>query len=194
MSRINLLPPEYVEERVAKALARRLRRYAAIGAALLALVYVGRTGQVVYLDRQIAHVRADQAGVQEQLDALADVAAARDAGVAAVTITRDVLRGEVSWSEQLVDVARAFPPGMVLTSISGQIIPGQTSGIVGSVTYTAVSVQLPATPVLLTRIAAQEGWANAWVSSVGLEDGGIGTNGSWDLTDAAITARGGGAA
>lgn len=194
MSRVNLLPPEYLEGRRANAQVRRIRRYAYLGVAILALAYAGRTGQIIYLDREIDAVRAEQATVQEALDALAEVAAARDAGIAAATISRDVLRGEVAWSEQLIAVGRTIPPGMVLTSLTGQITPGDTSGVIGSMTFSARSAQLPATPVLLTRIGAEEGWANGWISSVSGADGGIGVNGSWDLTDAAITEMGGGPA
>lgn len=191
MSRVNLLPVEVRRARRDAALVHRIRFIGICGLLLLGGLYGVRTYEVFSLGAQVEDVRAEQAAVQAEFDSLSDVAAARDAAVAARTLTQQLLSGEISWSQQLLQVAETVPSGFTLSSLAGQAAPDPGTGIVGSITFSATSSQLLVTRSWLVRMAAQEGWANAWVSSVSSDTGPFTVAGSVDLTTASVTDRGG---
>lgn len=196
MTRVNLLPPEVRKERRDAALAHRIRFVALCLVLLLGGTYALRTTQLYLVDRDLRDVQAAQAVAQERLATLADVAAERDAVAAGRTLTATLLRGEVLWSQELLRVSTAIPGGFRLSTYGGQLLAeGAVPGIVGSVTFTATADTLIPTEAWLVRIAAQEAWANGWVNSAVQADGGIFTvNGSYDLTNAALSPRAGGQA
>lgn len=196
MSRVNLLPPEVRRERRDAALVRQIRFAALCGVLLLGGLYGIRTLQLVFIRGDIDDVRAEQTVVRGSIAELADVAAARDGVARYRTYVAQILAGEVLWSEQLVRVASAVPPGFVLTSLTGQAGPDPGTGIIGSITFSGSSPRLVDARSWLSRIATEEGWANGWLSSL---QGGEGTagltfTGSVDLTVDAISERGRGGA
>lgn len=194
MSRVNLLPDEVRQQRRGRARARQIRFFGLCVLFLLAGLYAIRTGQIFLLRRDLDQVAAQQASVQAQLDELADVRAVREAVVAGRGLVTQLLRGEVSWSEQMLEVAQTVPAGFQLDSLSGQLTPDSTTGVIGSMTFTASSQQLLSAESWLIRIETQEGWANGWVSSVASEGTTFSVTGSLDLTADALSPRGGGPA
>lgn len=194
MSRVNLLPDEVRQQRRNRGRVRQIRFFGICGLLLLGGLYAVRTGQILLLQAQLNDLRDEQAAVQAKVDALAEVRTTRDAVVVGEGLTLQLLSGEVSWSEQLLEIATAVPDGFGLTSLSGQAVADSGTGIVGSVSFTATAPQILPAETWLVRIAAQEGWANGWVSSVIGDAGAFAVNGSFDLTADAITPRGGGPA
>jgi Tfp pilus assembly protein PilN len=192
--RVNLLPPEVRRARRDAGLLRRIRFAGFAALLLLGGVYGIRTAEVFFLRGDLDDLRAQQAIVQVQLEELAEVAAARDAVVAGRALGTQLLRGEISWSEELLRLSQAIPTGFTLTSVTGSASAGDVSGLVGSVTFSAVSRDFVPAQTWLIRIAAQEQWANGWVSSIAAEGTAYNVSGSFDLTPAAISARGGGPA
>lgn len=195
MSRVNLLPPEVRKARRDAGLARRIRFLGLCALLLLGGVYGIRTVQLFLVNGDLDAVRQEQAAVEAQLSELSDVATKRDAISAGEALTAEVLRGEVAWSDQFIRIARAVPPGVTLTSLGGQVSGDQGVGVIGSISFTAVSQQLIPTETWLVRLEAQEGWANGWVTSaVAVENQNFTIGGSIDLTVDAISARGRGPA
>jgi Tfp pilus assembly protein PilN len=194
MSRVNLLPPEV---RRARADAKRARSVVVVAAALAALlggVYLVRTLQVLSLNGDLADVRSEQATVQAEIDSFAEVAANQAALGYGERVVESLLAGEVSWSQQMLHFATTVPDGFTLTSLSGSLSGDPTQPVIGSLSWTATSAGYVPTETWLTRLAAQEGWANAWLSSAAPADTGLTVGGSVDLTADAITIRGGGPA
>lgn len=195
MSRVNLLPPEVRKARRDAGLVARIKFVALCGVLLLGGLYGIRTVELFLVDRDLDSVRDDQVLVQARLDELGDVRAQRDAIIAGAALTDALLIGEVSWSDQFVRIARAIPPGVVLTTLDGQVVGDQGVGVIGSITFSAASQQLIPAEAWLRRLAVEEGWANGWVSSAILADAQVFTvTGSVDLTTDAISARGRGPA
>lgn len=195
MTTVNLLPPEVRKQRREAALAHRIRFAALCFLLLLGGIYALRTVQVFLIDQDLEELRAAQASVQVRLDQLADVSAQRDAVAAGRSLTATLLSGEVLWSQQLLRVAETVPSGVRFTSFNGQLTEDPTLGIVAVVTFAGASDTFVPTEAWLVRIAAQEGWANGWVSSLTSAEGGsFSVAGSYDLTPAALSARGGGPA
>lgn len=194
MSRINLLPPEVRKARANQKLARSISLFGILAAVLLGGLYLIRTWQVFTLNNELGSVRTEQAAVQSEIDAYAEVAADQ----AAITYGRNVvaalLAGEVSWSEQMLHFASTVPPGFALSSLSGSLSGEPGLPVIGTLSWTATASTYASTETWLIRLDAQEGWANGWVTSVADSDGSLAVSGSVDLTPLAVTPRGGGAA
>lgn len=173
---------------------RRIRLFGLLALLLLGGLYVIRSAEVVFLRGDLEELRTQQASVEAERQELGEVAAARAATIASRDLASQLLRGEISWSTQLLRLSSAVPTGFTLTSVNGQANPDALGGLVGSVTFSAVSRELVPTRAWLVRIAAEEGWANGWVSSISSGDGGFAVGGSYDLTEAALSPRGGGPA
>lgn len=190
MSRINLLPPEIRKERANAVLARRIRFLGLVMLLLLGGLYGVRTFQVIGLRSELEDVRAQQASVQSQIDALGDVAAKQASVESARSLVSTLTTGDISWCDQMMRLATTIPAGFKVSSIAASVNPGSVP-IVGSMTFSATSSDYVPTESWLVRLAAEEGWANAWVGS--LADSGqgtIGVSGSVDLTEQAFSARG----
>lgn len=193
MSRVNLLPPEVRKARRDTALARRIRFVGLCGLLLLGGLYGIRTVQLFLIRGDIGDIRTQQASIQAELADLSAVAAARDGVATYRAYVGQVLAGEILWSEQLLEVSAAVPPGLTLNSLTSQTVPDIGTGIVGSLTFSGSAPRLVDARSWLSRIATQEDWANGWLSSLQGGDGATLTfSGSVDLTRAAISARGGG--
>lgn len=194
MSRINLLPPEIRRER---ASARVARKIAVIGMALFALlagIYLIRTWQILSLRGDLKSTLAEKVAVESQIGDFADLVAQQQTVAYAKGVTSGLLIGEVSWSEQLLQLASAVPFGVTLTSVSGTSVPQASGPIIGSITWSSTSVGYVPIEAWLVRLDAQEGWANGWAGSVQGDGTSVTTSGSVDLTPEAITQRGGGPA
>lgn len=192
MSRVNLLPSEYRRQRTNRAIARQIRLFGLCAVLLLGGIYALRVWEVQQLRQDLADIRTEQARVEGEIATYAEVAAQRDGVVYGRQIVGALLAGEVDWSRQMLEVARTIPTGFSLTSLSGQAID-LGNGLVGNVTFSAESQGFPATESWLLRLAAQEYWANAWVSSAsaGGEGGALTVSGSVDLTSGSLSERGG---
>lgn len=192
--RVNLLPPEV---RRARRDARVLRQIRFVGfAALLLLggVYSIRSAEVFFLNRDLKDLTAQQAAAEAERQQLAEVAAARDAVVSGRALASQLLRGEISWSKQMLSLSEAVPSGFTLSSFSGSASGGEVAGISGTVSFSATARDFIPAESWLVRIAVQEGWTNGWVSSISAGEGGFAVSGSFDLTPEAISVRGGGPA
>lgn len=194
MSRINLLPPELRKERANARLARMIAVAGMALFVLLAGVYAIRTWQILTLRGELEGALAEKATVESQIGTFADLVAQQQAVAYAKGITASLLSGEISWSDQMLQVASAVPLGVTLTSVSGASTPQADGQLVGSITWSATSTGYVSAEAWLVRLDAQEGWANGWTDSVQGGEGSITANGSVDLTSAAITPRGGGPA
>lgn len=192
--RVNLLPPEVRAARREAATLRRIRVFGFLALLLLVGFYGIRSAEVILLRGDLDDIRTQQAAVEAERARLGDVAAARSATVAAETLSAQLLRGEISWSEQLLRLSGVVPTGFTFTSVNGQANPDGVAGLVGSVTFSASSRDFLPARTWLTRIAAEEGWTNGWVTSISPSDGGFAVGGSYDLTTASLSPRGGGPA
>lgn len=194
MSRINLLP---IEVRKARSNARIARSIVFVGAAfgiLLGGLYLIRTWEIITLNGDLREIETERAAVEARFDEYATVAANQSALEYGQDVVRALLAGEVSWSEQMLELASTVPPGFTLTSLSGSSSADPNAPVIGSLSWAASASGYPPTEVWLERLAAQEGWSNPWLTSLSGEGATVTVNGSVDLTPDAITARGGGPA
>ncbi|MFM7719150.1 MAG: PilN domain-containing protein [Actinomycetota bacterium] len=192
MSRVNLLPAEYRRQRANRAAARRIRLFGLYAILLLGGIYGVRVWEVQQLRGDLADVRTQQALVEGQIASFAEVAAQRDSVVVGRQVVASLATGEVEWSRQMVEIARSVPPGFAVTSISATS-SDLGFGLVGNMTFSATSPGFPATESWLLRLAAEEYWANPWLSSASGDGTGstLTISGSVDLTASALSERGG---
>lgn len=191
MSRVNLLPPEIRKRRAGVKLARQIRFFGLSAFLLLGGLFAIRTFEVMRLRDDLADVRAEQSSVQAQIDGLAEVSQAKTSVETARSLVTGLMRGEISWSEQMLHVATTVPPEFSVVSLSGSGIGDPSQVIVGSLTFAATAKGFAPAQSWIDRLQTQEGWTNAWVGSVqGLPDTSV--SGSVDLTQDSISSRGGG--
>lgn len=190
MSRVNLLPPEVKKRRANLRLARRIRFFGICAVLLLGGLYGLRTFQVLALRSDLADVQAEQASITAQIDALADVAQAQSAVDSSRQLISSLMRGEISWSEQMLHVATTVPPEFSLNTLSGSLSGDPSQILVGSLTFSASSSGFSPAQAWILRLQSQEGWTNGWVGSVqGLPVTTVA--GSVDLMQQSLTPRGG---
>lgn len=192
--RVNLLPPEVRRERRDAGRLRTIRFVGFAALLLLGGLYGIRTVEVFMLRGNLEQIRTEKAAVEVERQQLGQVATARDAVVAGEALAAELVRGEISWSAQLLRLAQVVPGGFRLTAVSGQTSSTAVAGLVGSISFNAESSDFVPAEALLIRIAAEEGWANGWVSSIAASQAAYSVGGSFDLTSETITARGGGPA
>lgn len=192
MSRVNLLPAEIKRQRANLRLARRIRFFGVCAVLLLGGLYGVRTFEVMGLRGDLEDVLAEQAAVQSQIDGFADAAKAQAAVESVRTLVSGLTRGEISWSQQMLHVATTMPPDFKVTSLTGTALGDPSQVLIGSISVTATTKGFTPVRSWIDRLAAQEGWTNVWVSSAqGLPDTTF--NGTVDLTQEALSARGAGA-
>lgn len=194
MNRVNLLPAEVRRDQANTALVRRITVVGLALAALLAGLYGIRSWQIIGLRSELQDVNARRSTVEAEIATYAEVSAGEVAVASAHLVVSSLLRGEVSWSEQMLILSSTVPAGFTLSSVSGSVVGDPSLPIIGTLAWSATSGDLGASEVWLNRLAAQEGWANGWVGSFSGGPGGYTLSGSVDLTPAAITPRGGGPA
>lgn len=191
MSRVNLLPPEFRKRRANLRLTRRIRFAGVCAVLLLGGLYGLRTYNVMELRSELDDIRAEQVSVQSQIDGLADVSQAQAAVEASRQIVADLMRGEIAWSQQLLHLSTAVPNEFVVTGVSGSAVGDPSQMFVGSLTFSASSKGFVPTQSWIQRLQGQDGWANPWVSSAqGVPETTV--SGTVDLTQQALTTRGGG--
>lgn len=191
MSRVNLLPAEVKKQRANLRLARRIRFFGVCAVLLLGGLYGLRTFEVMGLKRDLADVQAERASVQAQIDSLAEVAQTQAAVEAARQLVAGLTTGEIAWSEQMLHVATTVPSEFTLSSLNGTSSGDPSMVLIGSLTFSASTKGFAPVQSWIDRLQTQEGWTNGWVGSAqGLPDTVV--NGSVDLTQEALSPRGGG--
>lgn len=190
MSRVNLLPPEIKKRRANLRLAKRIRFFGLCAVLLLGGLYALRTFEVMGLRSDLADAAAERASVQTQIDGLSEVAQAQASTETARRLILDLMRGEISWSQQMLNLATTVPVGFRIDSVNGSGSGDPTQIIVGSLTFSATADGFTTTQAWIQRMQSQEGWANGWVGSAqGLPETVV--SGSIDLTQSSLTVRGG---
>lgn len=194
-NRVNLLPPEVRRSRRDAGLVRQIRFVALCLVLLLGGIYGIGVARLFLIRGELNDVRAQQEGVRSSIAALADVVAARDGVAAYRGYVAQVLSGEILWSDQMLRVAEAVPPGFTLSSLSGVGSPDSGTGIVGSLNFSGSAPRIVDARSWLSRIATTEGWANGWLGSIqGGADAAVTLTGTVDLTPEALSLRGRGGA
>lgn len=194
-SRVNLLPPEVRRARRDAGLVRRIRFAALCLVLLLGGIYGIGWARLFLVRGELDDLRVQQDGVRARIATLAEVAVARDGVATYEGYLAQVLSGEIAWSEQMLQIAEAVPPGFALTSLSGAGVADPGTGIVGTLTFSGSAPRIVDARAWLSQIAATEGWANGWLGSVqGGTDSSVTVNGSVDLTTEALSQRGRGGA
>lgn len=194
-NRVNLLPPEVRRARRDAGLVRRIRFVALCLVLLLGGIYGIGVARLLVIRGELEDLRVQQESVRSSITALADVAGARDGVAAYRGYVAQVLAGEILWSDQMLRVAQAVPPGFTLSSLSGVGAPDAGNGIVGSLTFSGSAPRIVDARSWLSRIATTEGWANGWLGSVqGGTDASVTLAGTVDLTTESLSQRGRGGA
>ena len=143
MRPINLLPPEVAEERT-----RRRRAWLLV---LAAIAYVLLLVAGVFLwNSRVSSARAEveaqeqrNAGLQQEVASLADAAALQAEFQAKAALVQEALVNDVDWGIFLNDLSRLLPERTWVESFNGSIVEGESTGIVGQVSFSGVGFDYP---------------------------------------------------
>lgn len=167
MRPINLLPPEVAEER------SRRRRIGLLVVAAIAYVLL-LVGGVFYWNTRVSTARANvevqqktNAGLEREVASLADAGALQAEFRSKAALVEEALANDVDWGIFLNDLARLLPSRVWVESFNGTVLGGETPGIVGQVTFSAVGFDFPDVSEWLRTLGsgAFGGVAGPWVSA-----------------------------
>ncbi len=167
LPRVNLLPPEIAEHarvrRVQLGLAGGL--LATVG--VVAVLYAGATASVADATEELSAATARGASLQADVRAFADVNDVYDDAAAAQTMLSTAMGQEVRYSTFLDDLSKTVPEHVWLKNVTfTQAAPvgtATTPGI-GTATFTGVGFRHDDVATWLETLAAQDGFADPYVS------------------------------
>jgi Tfp pilus assembly protein PilN len=173
MTRVNLLPAEFLERGKVR---RKTVLVAAAGAAVLAVVvfaYVLQGFTQSRLNRELAAQNATNAQLQQQVNELQHFATLRDQLQSRETLLSQALTDTVSWSGVLHDLSLVIPDRLWLSGMTGSINPPAVASapttpgttLIGSIQFQGTSLDTDTLALWLTRLEQVKGWVNAWMSS-----------------------------
>lgn len=175
--RINLLPPEVGER-------QRLRRrtFATVGIGVVLLVLVGGFYflQVIRLsgvEEDIQAQEAVNAGLQQQINELQDIAALEQEIAATRELLSTLLQDRVLWSGVLRDISLVIPSELWLEGLTGRVGAAETEegiapagavgegGLVGQISFTGSALSHREVALWLSRLEDVRGFINPWLAS-----------------------------
>jgi Tfp pilus assembly protein PilN len=192
---INLLPPEVAEERIRR---RRAGLLVLAGIVYVLLLVAG----VFYWNGRVAAARADveaqqeiNAGLEQEVASLADAGALQADFQARAALVQEALVNDIDWGIFLNDLSRLLPERVWLEAFNGSTTEGQSTEVVGQVTFSGVGFDFPDVSEWLRTLDSGgfAGVTGPWVStasesSVG-EESVISFSSTASLTGGAVTDR-----
>ncbi len=168
LPRVNLLPPEIAEQarvrRVQLALAAGL--VATVG--VVGVLYAGATSSVADATDELSAATARGASLQAETRTFSDVNGVYDKAAQAQAMLSSAMGQEVRFSTFLDDLSKTVPEHVWLRNVTfTQAAPtgavATTPGI-GTATFTGVGFRHDDVATWLETLAAQEGFADPYVS------------------------------
>ena len=195
MRPINLLPPEVAEERTRR---RRAGLLVMAGIIYVLLLIVG----VFYWNTRVSAARADvdaqqeiNAGLQQEVASLADAGALQAEFQARAALVQEALVNDIDWGIFLNDLSRLLPERVWVEAFNGSTVEGESTGVVGQVTFSGVGFNFPDVSEWLRTLGSGgfAGVTGPWVSTasestIGEEDV-ISFTSTASLTGGAVTDR-----
>jgi Tfp pilus assembly protein PilN len=197
VSQVNLLPPEVLA-------AQRQRRMAGVVAlagigviALIVLFYVLQVGRLAGVREDIRQQEETNRALRSEIAELQEFDDLQARAQAKEQLLSEVFANEVSFSGLLMDVSRVIPSTAALTSLSAVLedptpATGGATLLMGRIDMAGLALDYDTIASWLTRLERVRGWVNPWVTSISdPADGAITYTSGVDLTEAAVTRRGG---
>ncbi len=195
MRPINLLPPEVAEERHRR---RRAGLLVLAGIAYVLLLVAG----VFYWNTRVSDARAlvdkqqeTNAGLQQVVASLSDAGALQAEFQAKAALVQEALVNDVDWGIFLNDLSRLLPERVWVESFNGSIVEGESTEVVGQVTFSGVGFGFPDISEWLRTLGsgAFTGVTGPWVSTAAESSIGdetvVNFSSSATLTNGAVTDR-----
>jgi Tfp pilus assembly protein PilN len=197
MSQVNLLPPDILA-------AQRQRRMAGVVAlagvgliVLILLFYFLQLGRLNGVQDDIEQAEQNNQALQNEINELQEFQVLQTQAQEKQQLLDQVFAGEISFSGLLMDVSRVIPGTAALTSMSAATQePAPATGgdtlLTGRIDVAGLALDYDTISAWLLRLERVEGWVNPWVTSIAdPETGPITYTSGVDLTEAAVTERGG---
>lgn len=198
--RVNLLPHEIVAGRRTDAVRRRVLIGIAALVAILIGSYAGSWWQTHTAQNELDAARSAQSSLQEQSRRYAPLVAAKAATSTIQAQLRQLMAGDVAWTDLLTTLRRSAPAGIAITQIDGTVTAGagsatgaapqndplDTSGIrqIGSLTLTGTARDKGAVADFADALAKVAGFGTPFIGSVNTADKSI----TWQM-DVPITVK-----
>jgi Tfp pilus assembly protein PilN len=159
------------------------------------------------VNEQIAAQNAVNAGLQAQIDDLAEFQALQEEATQKEALLTQAYAGEVSFSGLLMDMSRVIPSDAYLTALNivlsastpgtGGAAPPEggaaTGSLIGTISSEGQAAGIESLASWLTRLESVQGWVNPWMASITETEPGSRlytfTSGV-DLSAQALTSRG----
>jgi Tfp pilus assembly protein PilN len=192
---INLLPPEVAEER------SRRRRAGLLVVAGIAYVFLLVAG-VFYWNTRVSAAQAKvdtqqqvNAGLEQEVASLADAGALQTEFQSRAALVQEALVNDIDWGVFLNDLSRLLPERVWVESFNGSIVEGESTEVVGQVTFSGVGFEFPDVSEWLRTLdsGAFAGVTGPWVSTAAEstigEESVVSFSSTATLTTGAVTDR-----
>jgi Tfp pilus assembly protein PilN len=206
VSQVNLLPPELLTRQKTRRLTTLVIGAGAVLVVLLLGFWFLQGQKLSGVEEDIAAQNAVNAGLQAQIDGLQEAQALQEEAASKQALLSTAYAGEVSFSQMLMDLSKVIPSDAYLTSFDASLSGAVTTGaatttetttstaFAGSFSVEGAADGFESIASWLTRLESVRGWVNPWLSNA--EETGSNTglytfSSGADLSDAALTARGG---
>ena len=173
MTEVNLLPPELRRRHRARSITRRVVVGFAGVVLLLLVVFFFESARLTSVKNDLSAQLATNQALQTQINTLQRFADLQGQLSEKKELVTNLEQGEVLWSGVLHDLSMVMPSDVYLTNFTGAVSIGpegwetepDSSGLIGSMQFTGVSLDYPNMALWLDRMVNVKGWEDAWVSS-----------------------------
>lgn len=207
MKRINLLPPDIAQRRRARQQTSLLALVGVLIVVLLGVVWVLRQAQLNSEEDRRALAEAQVRTLEARRNALKEFADLEQTVVQKEQTLTAVMAGDVGWSRILTELAMVIPEESWLTAFSGTAAepasartpaPVTAAPTLGTLTFSAVTFELPDVAKWIIRLQGMKSLQNIWVPSAARGEIGarevVNFSSTADLSQAAESGRYKGAA
>lgn len=196
MSQVNLLPPDILQRQNTRRLTTSVIVAGLVVVGLILAFYLLQVNRLSGVESDIQAQEETNRSIERDIQELQPFEDLQIQADQAVELLRSAYRGEMSFSQALMDVSRITPSDSYLQDLQVAVGDPSVNGdvtFIGTLAFQAEAVGIDTVALWISRVEEIEGWVNPWIASVDTVDPVTDIRGfplNADITSEALTARG----
>lgn len=196
MSQVNLLPPDILQRQNTRRLTTSVIVAGLVVLGLILAFYLLQVNRLSGVESDIQAQEQTNRSIERDIQELQPFEDLQIQADQAVELLRSAYRGEMSFSQALMDVSRITPSDSYLQDLQVTVDDPSVNGdvtFIGTLAFQAEAVGIDTVALWISRVEEIEGWVNPWIASVDTIDPVTDIRGfplNADITSEALTARG----
>jgi hypothetical protein len=196
VSQVNLLPPDILQRQNTRKLTTSVIVAGLVVLGLIVAFYLLQVNRLSGVESDIQAQEETNRSIERDIQELQPFEDLQIQADQAVELLRSAYRGEMSFSQALMDVSRITPSDSYLQDLQVTVSDPSVNGdvtFIGTLAFQAEAVGIDTVALWISRVEEIEGWVNPWIASVDTVDPVTDIRGfplNADITSEALTARG----